>query len=116
MVIEFFSVVSVHKVGQLHCLLSDAGIYSYAAVCALVLHELFDNEWDKKFNHQCMKLILEHLHLPKQVLFNFMYLNSILCFIICVMKGMDDLYPVAADHTEGDLIILCDTAPTSEVV
>lgn len=56
-----------HKVGQLHCLLSDAGIYSYAAVCALVLHELFDNEWDKKFNHQCMKLILEHLHLPKQV-------------------------------------------------
>ena len=72
---------------QLHSLLSDAGIYSYAAICALVLHELFDNEWDKKFNYQCVKLILEHLHLPKQVLFHFMYLNSMSCLIICVIEG-----------------------------
>lgn len=56
--------------GELHKLLSDAGIYSYAAICALALHELFDNEWDQKFNLQCIKLILEHLHLPKQVLFH----------------------------------------------
>lgn len=56
-----------YKVGQLHSLLSDAAVYSYAAICALVLHELFDNEWDKKFKYQCVKLILRHLHLPKQV-------------------------------------------------
>lgn len=47
--------------------LTDAGIYSYAAICALSLHELFDNEWDQAFNHKCMKTILEHLKLPKQV-------------------------------------------------
>jgi hypothetical protein len=60
-----------HKVGELHTLLSDAGVYSYAAICALALHELFDNEWDQKFNQQCIKLILEHLHLPKQVMCHF---------------------------------------------
>jgi hypothetical protein len=60
-----------HKLGELHTLLSDAGVYSYAAICALALHELFDNEWDQKFNLQCIKLILEHLHLPKQVIFHF---------------------------------------------
>ncbi|XP_049845968.1 transmembrane and coiled-coil domain-containing protein 4-like isoform X2 [Schistocerca gregaria] len=47
--------------------LTDAGIYSYAAICALSLHELFDNWWDQAFNHKCMKTILEHLKLPKQV-------------------------------------------------
>ncbi|XP_069674733.1 transmembrane and coiled-coil domain-containing protein 4-like isoform X1 [Periplaneta americana] len=56
-----------HKTKELRMLLSDAGIYSYAAICALSLHELFDNEWDQKFNLQCIKLILNHLRLPKQV-------------------------------------------------
>lgn len=47
--------------------LSDAGIYSCAAICALSLHELFDNEWDRDFNKLCLKTILDHLKLPKQV-------------------------------------------------
>ncbi|KAK7790687.1 hypothetical protein R5R35_009593 [Gryllus longicercus] len=47
--------------------ISDAGIYSYAAICALSLHELFDNEWDRSFCHKCIKQILDHLKLPKQV-------------------------------------------------
>lgn len=85
MVIDF-SVVSGHKVGQLRSLLSDAAIYSYAAICALVLHELFDNEWDEKFKYQCVKLILKHLHLPNQVLFHFMYMSSMSYLVICVME------------------------------
>nr|CAD7445310.1 unnamed protein product [Timema bartmani] len=56
-----------YKPQQLRTLISDAGIYSYAAICALSLHELFDNPWDKDFNQRCIKLLLEHLKLPKQV-------------------------------------------------
>lgn len=48
-------------------LLSDAGTYSYAAIIALTLHELFDNPWDLKFNEKVLKLLLLHLNLPKQV-------------------------------------------------
>lgn len=55
------------NVHEITSLISDAGIYSYAAICALSLHELFDNEWDCSFCHKCIKQILEHLKLPKQV-------------------------------------------------
>jgi hypothetical protein len=71
-------------VGELHTLLSDAGIYSYAAICALAICELFDNEWDRKFNHQCIKLILEHLHLPKQVLFHLKNILNEFCVILFI--------------------------------
>lgn len=52
---------------DLPSLLSDAGTYSYAAIIALTLHELFDNQWDRKFNLQCISVLLQHLNLPKQV-------------------------------------------------
>jgi len=103
-------------VGQLHSQLSDAGIYSYAAICALVLHELFDNEWDEKFKYQCVKLILKHLHLPKQVLFHFMYLNSMSYLVICVMEEVWMTYTQFLLMIIKVTWLLCDTAPLSEVM
>ncbi|XP_066994229.2 transmembrane and coiled-coil domain-containing protein 4 [Anabrus simplex] len=57
----------LQKTVNLGTLLSDAGIYSLAAICALALNELFNDEWDMPFNHRCIRLLLEHLKLPKQV-------------------------------------------------
>lgn len=48
-------------------LLTDTGTFSYIATVSLALHELFDNEWDREFNLQCISVLLNHLKLPKQV-------------------------------------------------
>lgn len=48
-------------------LLSDAGKYSYCAVCVIAMKELYDNVWDKPFNEHCLDVILNHLKLPKSV-------------------------------------------------
>lgn len=55
------------KALQLRALLSDAGLYSYAAICALSLHELYNYEWDQSFNQSFINNLLQHLQLPKQV-------------------------------------------------
>lgn len=47
--------------------ISDAGTYSYAAICSLAMHNLFDNDWDRNFCYQCLSLLIEHLGLPSQV-------------------------------------------------
>lgn len=47
--------------------LSDAARYSFAAVCALALNHLFNNDWDQPFNEKCLKKLLDFLKLPQQV-------------------------------------------------
>jgi hypothetical protein len=47
--------------------LSDAGSYSYAAICAISLHELFGAEYDMPYSKDCIKKFVKHLELPKQV-------------------------------------------------
>ncbi|KAF4517179.1 hypothetical protein B566_EDAN005611 [Ephemera danica] len=47
--------------------LSDAGKYSYAALCALSLNELFSSEWDMPFSKKCSSEFIERLGLPHQV-------------------------------------------------
>nr|XP_018904904.1 PREDICTED: transmembrane and coiled-coil domain-containing protein 4-like isoform X2 [Bemisia tabaci] len=46
--------------------LSDAARYSFAAVCALALNHLFNNDWDQPFNEKCLKKLLDFLKLPQQ--------------------------------------------------
>ncbi|KAI5755000.1 hypothetical protein M8J77_013236 [Diaphorina citri] len=47
---------------------SDAAKFSCAALCALSLNHLFNNEWDQSFNRQCIQRVVTHLQLPPQVL------------------------------------------------
>lgn len=54
-------------------LLSDAGKYSYCAVCVIAMKELYDNVWDKAFNEHCLDVILIHLKLPKSVSCHIIY-------------------------------------------
>uniref|UniRef100_A0A8D8ZQY6 Transmembrane and coiled-coil domain-containing protein 4 n=1 Tax=Cacopsylla melanoneura TaxID=428564 RepID=A0A8D8ZQY6_9HEMI len=48
--------------------LSDAAKFSCAALCALSLNHLFNNEWDETFNRQCIQRVVTYLQLPQQVL------------------------------------------------
>ncbi|KAL1465221.1 hypothetical protein WDU94_004808 [Cyamophila willieti] len=48
--------------------LSDAAKFSCAALCALSLNHLFNNEWDQTFNRQCIHRVVTYLQLPQQVL------------------------------------------------
>ncbi|RZF39059.1 hypothetical protein LSTR_LSTR006596 [Laodelphax striatellus] len=47
--------------------LSEAGRYSYSAICAILLNSLYDNEWDRPFSETCLRTIISHLDLPSQV-------------------------------------------------
>lgn len=47
--------------------LTDAGRYSYAALCAISINQLFSNDWDKPFSEICLRKILKNVELPKQV-------------------------------------------------
>lgn len=47
--------------------LTDAGKYSYAGLCAISLNQLYNTSWDRPFCENCVKCILKHLELPKQV-------------------------------------------------
>lgn len=47
--------------------LTDAGRYSYAALCAISINQLFNNDWDKPFSEICLRKILKNVELPKQV-------------------------------------------------
>lgn len=47
--------------------LTDAGKYSYTALCAISINHLFNNDWDKPFSEICLRKILRNVELPKQV-------------------------------------------------
>lgn len=47
--------------------ISDAGTYSYASLCANCLSTYFTNEYDKEFSRQFLQTLIQHLGLPKQV-------------------------------------------------
>ncbi|XP_022251668.1 transmembrane and coiled-coil domain-containing protein 4-like [Limulus polyphemus] len=47
--------------------ISDAGLYSCCALCALSLHELFADETDYSYCERCIVYLRQHLELPKQV-------------------------------------------------
>ncbi|PVD36937.1 hypothetical protein C0Q70_03930 [Pomacea canaliculata] len=53
---------------QVHTRLSDAGQFSCAALCALGLRQLFDNEIHRKFNKETLEVIVQHLEQPPQVI------------------------------------------------
>ncbi|BFZ23203.1 hypothetical protein BsWGS_26242 [Bradybaena similaris] len=53
-------IVPIHKD------LTEAGQFSYAALCATLLYSLFDSD-DKKFKDETLSAILESLELPKQI-------------------------------------------------
>ncbi|XP_077998407.1 transmembrane and coiled-coil domain-containing protein 4-like [Glandiceps talaboti] len=46
--------------------LSDASRFSYCSVCAVSLGRLFENDFDKNWREQTIKMILDHLKLPSQ--------------------------------------------------
>ncbi|XP_077535675.1 transmembrane and coiled-coil domain-containing protein 4-like isoform X1 [Haemaphysalis longicornis] len=57
-----------HRLGRpLQKVLGDAGLYSYCAICALSLHDLFPDEWDREFCEKCLLQLIRHLGLPSQV-------------------------------------------------
>uniref|UniRef100_L7M7A7 Transmembrane and coiled-coil domain-containing protein 4 n=1 Tax=Rhipicephalus pulchellus TaxID=72859 RepID=L7M7A7_RHIPC len=57
-----------HRLGRpLQKILGDAGLYSYCAICALSLHDLFPDEWDREFCEKCLLQLIQHLGLPSQV-------------------------------------------------
>ncbi|XP_077510774.1 transmembrane and coiled-coil domain-containing protein 4-like isoform X1 [Amblyomma americanum] len=57
-----------HRLGRpLQNILGDAGLYSYCAICALSLHDLFPDEWDREFCEKCLLQLIQHLGLPSQV-------------------------------------------------
>ncbi|CAN8016945.1 unnamed protein product, partial [Ixodes persulcatus] len=57
-----------HRIGRpVQKFLGDAGLYSYCAICALSLHDLFPDEWDRDFSENCLSQIICHLSLPGQV-------------------------------------------------
>lgn len=57
-----------HRLGRpLQKILGDAGLYSYCAICALSLHDLFPDEWDREFSEKCLLQLIQHLGLPSQV-------------------------------------------------
>uniref|UniRef100_A0A147BQR7 Putative transmembrane and coiled-coil domain-containing proteinconserved plasma membrane protein n=1 Tax=Ixodes ricinus TaxID=34613 RepID=A0A147BQR7_IXORI len=57
-----------HRIGRpVQKFLGDAGLYSYCAICALSLHDLFPDEWDRDFSEKCLSQIICHLSLPGQV-------------------------------------------------
>ncbi|XP_054276906.1 transmembrane and coiled-coil domain-containing protein 4-like isoform X1 [Macrosteles quadrilineatus] len=47
--------------------LSDAGKYSYCTMCAIALHDLYNNEWDRSFTENCLDKLIIHLELPNSV-------------------------------------------------
>ncbi|XP_070207687.1 transmembrane and coiled-coil domain-containing protein 4-like [Littorina saxatilis] len=50
-----------------HSRMTDAGQFSFAALCALCLRKLFDDDWNREFNKETLKVILNGLQQPKQV-------------------------------------------------
>lgn len=48
--------------------LTDAGKYCYAGLCAVTLHKLYNNDWDKPFCDKCINCIVKNLQLPPQVM------------------------------------------------
>lgn len=59
---------SQHRLTKpLQTILGDAGLYSYCAICALSLHDLFPDEWDQVFAGKCLSQLISHLGLPPQV-------------------------------------------------
>lgn len=61
--------------------LTDAGRYSYSALCAISINHLFNNEWDIPFNEMCLKKILKNVELPKQVILHFIQTNCTEYFV-----------------------------------
>ncbi|GFY45155.1 transmembrane and coiled-coil domain-containing protein 4 [Trichonephila inaurata madagascariensis] len=51
----------------LNSVISDAGIYAYCAICAISLHDLYKEEWNRTFREQCLSRLIIHVGLPKQV-------------------------------------------------
>ncbi|KAL8621637.1 hypothetical protein ACOMHN_036870 [Nucella lapillus] len=51
----------------IHKQMTDAGQFSCAALCALSLQKLFEEEWNRNFNKETLSLILNGLEQPKQV-------------------------------------------------
>lgn len=49
--------------------LTDAGRYSYTALCAISINHLFNSDWDKPFSKICLRKILNYVELPKQVIY-----------------------------------------------
>ncbi|GFT41052.1 transmembrane and coiled-coil domain-containing protein 4 [Nephila pilipes] len=66
---------SVTEIANTHCspfkplnaVISDAGIYAYCAICAISLHDLYKEEWNRTFREQCLSRLIIHVGLPKQV-------------------------------------------------
>lgn len=57
-----------HRLGRpVQKFLGDAGLYSYCAICALSLHDLFPDEWDREFSEKWLAQLIRHLSLPAQV-------------------------------------------------
>ncbi|XP_076451988.1 transmembrane and coiled-coil domain-containing protein 4-like isoform X2 [Babylonia areolata] len=70
---------------SIHQEMTDAGQYSYAALCALGLRMLFEENWNREFNKETLTLILNGLEQPKQVheAIHAMYSGA----------GQDDMHP-----------------------
>ncbi|KAL5015477.1 hypothetical protein ScPMuIL_009747 [Solemya velum] len=65
--------------------LTDAGLFSYAGLCAVSLFNLFEDDWHKEFKKLALSRILDYLKQPKQVR------DSI--FALLSGHGMDECGP-----------------------
>ncbi|XP_067127647.1 transmembrane and coiled-coil domain-containing protein 4-like isoform X1 [Centruroides vittatus] len=78
--------------------LSDAGLYSYCALCAISLHNLFSDEWDRTFRERCLRQLIRRLNLPSQVW------SGMHAFMSGESGDVDPLIQVLRDELHGNCL------------